>query len=323
MTRSANQVIPSEPRDSQVAQQLRITVLSGGPSAEREVSLKSGAAIARALERLGHQVHIADISPDDLSALDGEFDLIFVALHGTFGEDGQLQQILEQRKLCYCGSGAEASALAMDKSLAKARFDRAGIPTAPYEVVDPGQEEAVLQRWVAPAVVKAVAEGSSVGCYIVTEQEQLGETLRSAVANHGRCMIERFVSGYELTVGVLGEEALPPIWIKPARGFYDYQAKYVDDATEYIFDIDLPDALLSAIRAMSVRAHASLGCRDFSRVDWIVEAETQEPYVLEVNTIPGFTDHSLLPKAAQQAGYGFDQLCQRIVELTWQRRARH
>ncbi len=298
---------------------LKITVLSGGPSAEREVSLASGRAVADALESRGHHVHRADIAPKRLKALDLPADLVFIALHGTFGEDGQLQQILDHRGKRYCGSGAAASALAMDKVAAKGRFIEAEVPTPRFDVVTPGRVGMIPEAWSMPVVVKPVAEGSSVDCQIVHDPEALQPVLQAMTRCYGRCLIEEYIDGPELTVGVLGSEALPTIEIRTARQFYDYQAKYLDGATEYVFDIDLPTPLLEEIQALSVRAHQALGCRDFSRVDWMVDARTQRPYALEVNTIPGFTDHSLLPKAARRAGLSFADLCQRIVELACER----
>ena len=319
MTQLAEQTIPTQPATRTVERRLKITVLSGGPSSEREVSLKSGRAIATALKSIGHDVCLADISPEDLSALDRPMDMVFIALHGAFGEDGQLQQILEDRRIRYCGSGPQASEMAMDKSAAKARFMRDGIPTPLFEVATRDNLNEVIVQWAPPAVVKPLDQGSSVDCVIVREGQELAAPLRREIEVYGRCMIERFVRGAELTVGVLGNQALPPIQIRPKRDFYDYQAKYLDNDTEYLFNIDLPASVLGEVRDLSVRAHQALGCRDFSRVDWIVEESTGRPFVLEVNTIPGFTDHSLLPKAAQQAGLSFTDLCQRIVELTCSR----
>lgn len=319
MTQVAEEIASTPSTTQTVERRLRITVLSGGPSSEREVSLKSGQAVAAALKSLGHEVCLADISPEDLSALGRPMDMVFIALHGAFGEDGQLQQILENRHIRYCGSGPQASAMAMDKAMTKTRWMQVGVPTPLFEVATPENVEQVLAQWTPPAVVKPLCEGSSVDCVIVYEGQNLATPIRKEIEVYGRCMVERFVKGAELTVGVLDNEALPPIQIRPKREFYNYQAKYLDNDTEYLFNIDLPAPLLKEICDLSVRAHQSLGCRDFSRVDWIVEESTGRPFALEVNTIPGFTDHSLLPKAAQKAGLSFAQLCQRIVELTCQR----
>ncbi|MHC4798931.1 MAG: D-alanine--D-alanine ligase family protein, partial [Planctomycetota bacterium] len=312
MTRLADQASTDIPVSKSVMRGLTITVLAGGPSAERDVSLKSGRAVAAALGSLGHDVHLADISPDNLKALDEPVDMVFIALHGTFGEDGELQQILDSRGIAYCGSGSAASALAMDKVAAKSCFIENGIPTPRFDVVTSDRMDKVLNNWSCPAVVKPISEGSSVDCRIVRDEATLPTALQWMVKHYHRCLIERYIEGPELTVGILGDWTLPPIQIRTRRECYNYEAKYLDDDTEYLFDIDLPGELLERIEYLSLKAHKSLGCRDFSRVDWLVDADTNEPYVLELNTIPGFTDHSLLPKAARKSGLSFAQLCQRI-----------
>ncbi len=295
---------------------LDITVLAGGPGPEREVSLSSGRAIYEALLRLGHRATLCDIGPNDLSALERAADFVFVALHGEFGEDGTLQAKLDARGLNYSGSGAGASSVAMDKVESKRRFQLARIPTPPYEVVSREAGGTQPSRVGLPAVVKPVASGSSVDTTIVRTAEELARCTRDLADRYGEALVERYVAGPELTVGVLGDQALPVCEIRTDREFYDYDAKYVDDNTQYLFDLDLPPALLQRVQALSLETHRTLGCRAFSRVDWMVEASTLEPYVLEVNTIPGFTSHSLLPKAAARMGLSFDQLCQRVIELS-------
>jgi D-alanine-D-alanine ligase len=303
---------------------LKITVLAGGPSSEREVSLKSGRAVADALKSLGHQVTLADIRPDDLHALDIPADLVFIALHGSFGEDGRVQRLLEERGIRYTGSGPGASALAINKATAKRRFRDASLPTPAFEVINSAGVDVALKAWSPdelhhPVVVKPISEGSSIACTIARTREPFERALREVCDAYGEAMVESFVSGIELTVGVLGDAALPPIQIRTNQQFYNYEAKYFDNDTQYLFDIDLPEELLGRIRRMSIDAHRSLGCRDFSRVDWMVDSTTREPYVLEVNTIPGFTDHSLLPKAAQRAGLSFAELCHHIIAGTLDR----
>lgn len=295
---------------------LDVTVLAGGPGAEREVSLQSGAAVADALKRLGHRVELADIGPDDLSALLRPADVVFIALHGEFGEDGALQEELQRRGIAYTGSDSTASRLAMDKVAAKRVFETRGIPTPPYEVVDAQSLEDIASRWSPPVVVKPVDSGSSVDTHIVRSADALHEKVAALVGKLGRALVEKFINGPELTVGVLGDRALPVCEIRTKREFYDYAAKYVDDDTQYLFDLDLPGALLTRAQEISLDAHRALRCRAFSRVDLMVDAATNEPYVLEINTIPGFTSHSLVPKAAARVGIGFDQLCQRIIELS-------
>lgn len=296
---------------------LKITVLTGGPSTEREVSLKSGRAVAAALESLGHNIHCADIDPAHLDALEIPADLVFIALHGAFGEDGRVQRLLEERGIRYTGSGPEASALAMDKVATKCRFVEAEVPTPRFDVVTVDRIARVAEVWSPPVVVKPVGEGSSIDCCIIREYDALQPTIERLTRQYGRCLVEAYIQGPELTVGVLGDEALPPIEIRTKREFYNYEAKYLDNDTQYRFDIDLPASVLAEVQRLSLQAHQALGCRHFSRVDWMVDAATHQPYALEVNTIPGFTDHSLLPKAAGRIGLSFPELCQKIVRLTF------
>ncbi len=295
--------------------QLTITVLSGGPSDEREVSLASGAAVAAALNTLGHRVTVCDISPEDLSAIDRPADVVFIALHGAFGEDGTVQALLERRGIPFVGTGSLGSELAMDKAKSKARFLAAGLPTPAYEVARSRRIAEIVQRWRMPVVVKPVRSGSSVDTHLVHDHTRLHTVLKDVTAKHGEALIEELVEGPELTIGVLGRTALAPIEIRTSRDFYDYQAKYIDADTQYLFDTGLPSELLADMQTMSLRAGDALGCRGFYRVDWMVDRITYEPYILEINTIPGFTSHSLLPKAAARAGVTFAELCQRIIEL--------
>lgn len=294
---------------------LDITVLAGGPSDEREVSQASGRSVAAALVESGHRVSMGDISPDDLSALDRTADVVFIALHGAFGEDGVLQSELERRGIAFTGTGSAGSALAMDKVKAKARFVQEKLPTPRFDVVTAPRIAESLERWRLPVVVKPVTSGSSVNVFLAREPGEFRKALGKVIQKSGRALVEELVEGLELTVGILDNRALPVIEIRTPRMFYDYEAKYIDDRTQYLFDIDLPPELLSRIQEQSVAAAKALGCRDFCRVDWMVDRITHEPFILEINTIPGFTSHSLLPKAAARAGISFADLCQRIVEL--------
>lgn len=311
------------PPQALAVETLDITVLAGGPGDEREVSLNSGRAVHEALLRLGHRAALRDIAPDELSALELPSDCVFIALHGSFGEDGQVQGILERVGKRYCGSGAAASVLCMDKAEAKRRLIREHVPTPCFEVATADNVEAACSAWPTPAVVKPVRSGSSVDTYIVRRPDALADAARRVIARHGDALIEQFIDGPELTVGLLDGSALPVLEIRPKREFYDYQAKYIDDDTEYVFDVDLPAELLARIQRLSLQAHDVLGCRDFCRVDWMVDRRTHQPYLLEINTIPGFTSHSLLPKAAARAGISFDQLCQRIVTAAMRREPNH
>ncbi len=296
---------------------LRITVLAGGPSAEREVSLLSGAAIADALRRRGHDVLLADARPGQLAALDQPADVIFSALHGTFGEDGQLQRILEQRRLPFVGSDAVASALAIDKVRTKQLVLQQGVDTPEFVVLDrtsPAHAAAPLLS--GPVVVKPIDQGSSVLTSVVRRREDFAAAAQAVISEFGRALVERFIPGDELTVGVLAGQALPPICIRTARGFYDYQAKYIDDNTQYLFDGGhSPQARERAMR-LSERVFAQVGCRHLARIDWMIDPQ-ERLWFLEVNTLPGFTSHSLLPKAAAHVGIPFDALCERLVRMAF------
>ena len=310
---------------------LTVLVLRGGPSAEREVSIASGKAVAAALRNAGHAVIEADIAPDDLSALDDhQFDVVFPVLHGTFGEDGQLQEILEKRKITFAGSDSVSSRLAMDKFEAKAAFLQAGLYTAESVLIpalnenpdSPRKREpeikAALEQIGIPCVVKPNCQGSSVGVVIVQYEEEARQTIMSSLAQYGDCLIERFIAGRELTVGILAGRALPVLEIRPKQLFYDYQAKYLDDSTEYLFEMGLDEGFLQNLQADAEKVFAVLGCRDFGRVDFLTDSQ-ERACLLEVNTIPGFTDHSLLPKAAGREGMDMAQLCDKIVRMAWQR----
>lgn len=289
---------------------LRVTVLAGGPSAERAVSLTSGQAVADALRRRGHDVFVADIGPDNLAALDRPADAVFPALHGTFGEDGTLQRIMEQRGIRFVGSGSQASALAMDKVATKRIAADLGIPTPAYEVVEPPAQPTLPP----PVVVKPIAEGSSVATTIVRQPGRLQKTVEDVAGVYGRALVEQFIAGDELTVGMLGGQPLPPISVRPGREFYDYQAKYHDDATEYLFETGHSSALLEQAATCSQRVFEALGCRHLARVDWIADAD-ERLWFLEVNTIPGFTTHSLVPKAAARIGIPFDELVDQLIRM--------
>jgi D-alanine-D-alanine ligase len=295
---------------------LDVTVLAGGPGGEREVSLNSGRAVYEALLRVGHRACLRDIGPADLSALDLPADFVFIALHGEFGEDGAVQAEIEKRRLPYAGSGPAASRLAMNKVDAKRRFEAAGIPTPAWAVATPTTIDEALATLPVPVVVKPVASGSSVDTSIARTPGAARTAVAAVVERYGQALIERYIQGPELTVGILGDDALPVCEIRPAREFYDYHAKYIDDDTQYIFEPAVSAATLVEVQRLSLAAHRALGCAVFSRVDWMVARGTGGAFVLEVNTIPGFTSHSLLPKAAARVGIGFDDLCDRIVRLS-------
>ena len=292
---------------------LRVTVLCGGPSAEREVSLDSGRAVAGALRRRGHEVFVADIGPEQLEALDQPADVVFPALHGPFGEDGTVQRMLAERGLPFVGADATASALAMDKVATKEAVRAARIDTPAFEMWSAGTRAARrLPELALPVIVKPVDQGSSVATTIVREPGAFLPAVEMALRQFGRALVEQFIVGEEITVGILGREPLPPICIRPKREFYDYQAKYRDDATEYLFDAGYPARVFEQAQALSQRVFECLGCRHLARVDWMVD-RVERLWFLEINTLPGFTSHSLVPKAAAHAGVCFEDLVERLV----------
>ncbi|MFW6132772.1 MAG: D-alanine--D-alanine ligase family protein [Planctomycetota bacterium] len=306
---------------------LDITVLMGGPSAEREVSLASGAAVADALERTGHHAVRADIDRNETAALDrAGIDVVFIALHGDFGESGEVQELCQQRGLPYVGSGPHASRLALDKALAKRRFRHAGLRTPDWLVVEQRHEWAQVRRRLAelppPVVCKPIDGGSSVDITIARDARARDAALERLLDAYGRALLEAYVPGRELTVGMLGDDPLPVLEVIPAGEFYDYHAKYADDAgTGYTFDHGLTAATCAKLQAAALTAHRSLGCRHLSRTDFVLDQDGT-PHVLEVNTIPGFTSHSLLPKAAARIGVSFEMLVNRLVTLAAGRTAR-
>ena len=297
---------------------MKVTVLYGGPSDERKVSLVSGQAVIDGLRQAGHEVFPSDVSPADLSALDKPADVIFPVLHGKFGEDGQLQQILEQRRLRFVGSGSRASQLGFDKVAAKQVWDKLGLATAPYRVAQNG--DAGQWRQVGlPCVIKAIDSGSSIDVFICNTDEEAARACATVAKGHGRALIEKFIRGIEITCGILEERPLPLIRIRTTRDFYDYTAKYEGNFTEHLFDTGLSADGQRQAQEMAMAAHQALGCRDLSRVDMIVE--DGRPVLLEINTLPGFTPKSLLPKAAGQAGIEFAQLVDRLARRGAQRSA--
>ncbi len=304
---------------------VRAAVLAGGIGAEREVSLESGRCVAKGLREAGYDVLEADITPDDMRVLeDKSVDVFFIALHGEFGEDGQLQRELEKRSLVYTGSGPAASELAFDKIASKKAFTAAGV-SVPAEVkFSVGDDKAALAEKLSVMadkyIVKPVRQGSSVGISITDDIDEAIAMAQRTTGQFGDCMIEEFIAGREITVGILCGEALPIIEIKPRSQFYDYHAKYVDEGTEFLFDTISDASLRRDIQAKAMDCFEALGCRGFGRVDFILD-DNGKLYALEVNTIPGFTSHSLLPQAAAKAGIDMAGLCGAIVEAAFKVKA--
>ncbi len=300
-----------------MSQKLNITVLLGGPSAERDVSLKSGEAVAQALRSLGHTVTELDPQQPDW-VLPKATDAVFLALHGTYGEDGTVQRRLEELGVPYTGCGVEASRLAFDKVLTKQRCVEAGIPTAKFAVFN-AQGVSWPMGWQPPVVLKPVRQGSSVGLQFVERVADWPAALAEALRFDSEVLMEEKITGRETTVGILDDQPLPVVEVRPKQGAYDYRNKYTVGATEYFCPAPFDPPILARIQQAALGAFRAIGGRDYGRVDVMVR-DDGEPVVLEVNTLPGMTETSLLPKAAAAAGISYAELCQRMVELALRRK---
>lgn len=287
----------------------RIAVLKGGPGQERDVSLRSGASVASALRSAGAEVSEIELTGADVEIPKGT-ELVFNLIHGTFGEDGGLQRILDRRGIHYTGEGAEESRIAFDKILTKQALQRAGVPTPRSEILKRGE----MPTLPLPIVIKAPRQGSSVGVHLIHDAAVIDEAIADCLQHGDEVLVEELVRGRELTVGVLGEEILPVVEIRPLAGFYDYTNKYTKGATEYLVPAPLTSAETEAVHDVSLAAVKALGLKVYSRVDLLLGSNG--PTVLEVNTIPGMTETSLLPKAAAASGLDFTALCCRIACLS-------
>jgi D-alanine-D-alanine ligase len=294
----------------------KIAVLMGGPGSEREVSLATGRGVAKALRSLGAEVIEADVR-DEHFALPIDVDLAFITIHGTFGEDGRVQRILEQRRVAYTGDGVQGNETAIDKIRSKEKFRAQGVATPPWEVIQPGQRPTIP----LPIVVKPPREGSTVGVVIVKTEPELESALREAANYDRKLLVEKFVPGRELTIGILGGLALPILEIIPKGGFYDFNNKYpflnpqAGGGAEHVCPARIDKGKTSQIQELALRAFRALGLEVYGRVD-VILSQSGEPFVLEINTIPGMTEASLLPEAAAAAGISYTDLCLRIIELS-------
>ena len=280
----------------------------GGRSSEREISLKTGKAVAKALRELGHEVIEMDLT-DDLPCriLDLKPDKVFIALHGPYGEDGRVQGMLDILGIPYVGSGVLGSAVAMDKDVTKRILRSEGLPTPDWVCVRKG-EEVTWDRF--PAVVKPADQGSSVGLKVVKNREEMSEAIKELFSLTEKVLVEEFIGGRDMTVGVLKERPLPVIEIRPKKGIYDYESKYTKGMTEYVFLED--EDLSRKLKDLAMRTHRLLGLKDMSRIDFRV-TDRGDPYILEVNTIPGMTELSLFPMACRRAGLDFKEMLSIIV----------
>lgn len=302
----------------------KIGVLMGGPSSERKISLKSGKAVYKSLRQEGLDAVAIDISCDDLGLtskliLSYKIDVAFIALHGRFGEDGAIQYILEKLSIPYTGSGVRASKLALDKISSHHIFRLHKLSVPRYKVVNRLNKRNIdfIEKFKFPLVVKPATHGSSIGLSIIDNKERLAKAMNFAFRFDDQIIIEEYLKGREITVGILDDVALPIVEIIPRRRFFDYAAKYTPGITRYQVPAKLEERIAQRVKRSALIAHRCLGCSGFSRVDMILK--NKEPFTLEVNTIPGLTETSLLPKAASAVGIKFSQLCIKLIKLAYKR----
>ena len=304
----------------------KIGVLMGGPSTEREISLKSGNAVYEALRRSGVETVAIDITTDSTEGnirliKSHKVDCAFLALHGRFGEDGQIQGILDSIKIPYTGSGAQASRLAMDKIASLGIFELNGLKVPRYSVLE---KSSYRPDWKTdnglgfPLVIKPANHGSSIGLSIIDDSKDLDAAVDLALSFDSRAIIQEYIPGREVTVGILDEKVLPVIEIVPKKRFFDFEAKYKAGMTDYIVPAELEEVVAEKVQAVALSAHKLLGCFACSRVDIILKDNS--PFVLEINTIPGFTSTSLLPMAAKKIGIEFEELCLKLVRLAYEKK---
>jgi len=307
-----------------------IGVLMGGYSSEREISLRSGWAVADALSQEGHRVKILDILTDDVPQIirqiqETPLDIAFIALHGRLGEDGVIQGVLENLDIPYTGSGIRASQMAFNKIMTQRALKAAGLPVADNYFITDGKNVDFKIVWgylkSTPVVVKPACEGSSIGVHMVRHPSEWDTALQDALGYGPQVIVEQFIKGREFTAGIFDREALPLVEICPQANFFTFSAKYQKGATRYICPAEIPENLTRDIQAVSLRAYEALGCEGFARVDLRVDDEGQI-FILEVNTIPGFTETSLFPKAARGAGYSFLQVCEKLLDLAYGKKIR-
>lgn len=292
---------------------IKVGVVCGGTSPERRISMRSGRAVWRALKRCGIPVVVSD--PADRPRFFKnirDVDVLFLALHGNGGEDGSIQKYLERRGLIFTGSPSEACRKSFDKEVSKRYFKRLGIPTPPYVVIHRARWQKQLENFAPPYFVKPLDGGSSQGVFQVEDFRKSAEKIRRSIHRCGKLLVEKKIFGRELTAGLLGDLALPIVEVKPSRPFYDYKAKYTSGLTAYEVPAKIPDAVAKKIQKIALRVYRGLGLKGFSRVDVMLDSKNR-PYVLEVNSIPGLTEFSLLPKAARARGICFEELCLRVL----------
>lgn len=305
---------------------LKVAVLCGGVGDERQISLESGRCVYKALQAASVNAVLADIGPDNLSILDdGSIDVFFVAMHGRFGEDGQLQEIVDNKGLVYTGSSAQSCRISFDKAASKRAFTQAAVKVPAWVEYRPDEDEKGLEQKIEQLggkyVVKPLRQGSSVGISISENSRQALLAANETYEKFGDCMIEEFIAGREFTVGIVCGKTLPLIEIRPKQAFYDYYAKYSDKRTEFIFDSLRDKTLIAQMEQAALKCNDALGMRDIARVDFIVN-EQKQSFALEINAIPGMTSHSLVPMAAAHEGVSMSQLCMEIIDSALKRKKR-
>lgn len=308
-----------------------IGVLMGGYSSERDISLRSGQGVVNALTAAGHLVKPIDIKQSDkdkiIAQLEAEgIDVAFIALHGRGGEDGFIQSILEEMDIPYTGSGVMASQMAFNKILSQRAFKQAGLPVPAHVVIEDGRPVEFKSVWnqikSTPLVVKAACEGSSIGVFVVRHPSEWEPALKNALSLGPNVIVEQFIRGREFTAGVFDGETLPLVEIVPKANFFDFNSKYQKGMTQYVVPALLDEALTKKIQGLALRAHEALGCEGFSRVDVRLD-DKDKPFILEINTIPGFTEMSLFPKAAAVAGYSFVAVCEKLLSIAYGKKIKH
>ncbi len=295
-----------------------IGVLMGGFSSERPISIKSGTAVLESMKRSGLKAVAIDPRAKNFEKKLALVDAVFIALHGEFGEDGQIQKILEKKKIPYAGSQVQGMRISFDKLKTKQILKRKGLPTPPFWILTPKNWRRVASRIPGSFFIKPFTEGSSVGIELIESFEKNADIIRKSVEQYGRILAEAKVTGREVTAGILGNKKLPVVEIRTSRAFYDYTAKYTPGHTEYVTEHGLPAKQVKRIQNTALKVFKALKMRDFGRVDMMLD-ERGRPFVLEANSIPGLTSMSLLPKAAQKAGISFDELILTIVGMAAKR----
>ncbi|RME87712.1 MAG: D-alanine--D-alanine ligase [Planctomycetota bacterium] len=300
---------------------MKIALLMGGHSREREVSIKSGKAVELGLKKKGHEVDVYEISDSQLPLWKERPQIVFLALHGGSGENGEVQKELEKRGIPYTGSPPRACKLSMDKVLSKTFFQKAGLSTPNYSLITPYWQKDVIASLAKsfigyPCILKPVSEGSSIGVFKVEGEKELLEILPKAFEISSEILMEKYIEGREFTVAILDEKTLPIIEVRSPGKFFDYDAKYASQETQYILDPQVSEVVKKKLERNALLAHSILGCRHFSRVDMILDSKDQV-HILEINTLPGMTAKSLLPMAAQKAGINFPDLCEQMALMAW------